>query len=81
MGRYFFDVKTPELIFDEDGAELPDFAAALEEAQASALELAREADGSEEDREGWVIVIRDEAGLPQCELPVGDWLAIGASLQ
>jgi hypothetical protein len=80
MGRYFFDVKTPDLIADKDGAELPDLAAAVKEAQASAVELARDAERAADDREGWVIAVRDESGLPQFELPVRDWLVIGASL-
>lgn len=73
MGRYFFDVRTPDLIVDEDGAELPDIAAALEEAEASAEELARDSERADEDREGWVVSVRDESGLPQFELPVRDW--------
>lgn len=80
MARYFFDVGTPDLITDEEGTELPDLMSVLGEAEACAEDFARGGELTEQDRQRWVIQVRDESGLPIFELPLRDWLVTGASL-
>jgi hypothetical protein len=68
MALYFFDVRTPVLIEDKEGADLPDLASAIDEAAASATELVRSAERAQQDRDHWIIAVRDAAGAALFEL-------------
>jgi hypothetical protein len=63
MPRYHFNVRQgSNVIFDEEGEELPDLKAAQFEARMSARELIMEALKSDKELDGRVIEITDDAG-------------------
>ena len=64
--------------FDLTGVDLPDRQAALTEARERAVWSLRDGFALGEDRRDWVLVVRDEGGVPLLKLTLGE--AAGASL-
>jgi hypothetical protein len=62
MPRYFLNIRDGFEIDDPEGMELPDFAAALDEATKSARELLAEGARVGLSHSHWTISVTDEAG-------------------
>ena len=62
MPRFFFHVwDTNAFVADPDGSDLPDDAAAKEEALANARGIMLDGQRRGEDRRGWLVEVRDDA--------------------
>ncbi len=71
MPRYFFHVEDEQgWIKDEEGLELPDLAAAVKEADGTAIDLAKAAIQEGQPVDGRTVVVFDEQGRPIYRLPV-----------
>jgi len=71
MPRYFFHVKDEQgWIKDEEGLELPDLAAAMKEADGTAVDLAKAAIRESRPVDGRTVVVFDDQGQPVYLLPV-----------
>ena len=71
MPRFFFHLwDTNAFVPDPDGSELPDTAAARDEALANARGIIREGQRRGEDRRNWLVEVRDESDRTIITLPV-----------
>jgi hypothetical protein len=71
MPRYYFSLANDRCFDDTDGLELPDLAAACEEASGFARDLMR-SEPARRDWRGWSIRVTDEDQQPLFELPFPD---------
>jgi hypothetical protein len=73
MPRYYFSLTNDRLFDDTDGLELPDLAAAREEAGGFARDLMR-MEPTQRDWRGWIVRVTDEDQQPLFNLPFLDLL-------
>jgi len=71
MPRYYFSITNSTPFDDVDGLELPDLAAAREEANGFALDLIR-LEPEREDWRGWRVRVTNEDQQPLFDLPFLD---------
>jgi hypothetical protein len=72
MGRFYFHLRQgDQLLADDEGVDLPDFATAQREALDAAWELFAEAIQSDKTMVPGAFVIADEAGLALDIIPLG----------
>jgi hypothetical protein len=73
MPRYYFSLTNDRFFDDTDGLELPDLAAAREEASGFAFDLIK-MEPARRDWRGWTVRVTDEDQQPLFDLPFMDLL-------
>jgi hypothetical protein len=80
MPKFFFHVwDTKAFVADPDGSELPDAAAATKEALANAWGIMQDGQRRGEDRQNWLVEVRDESDQTVVTIPLSQAEPLGHS--